>query len=358
MKTRERIAGISHAFPRQFSRPALEGVLREQLGNVEVLDRWIPRNGRRIRAIAPKTIYHLCAGNLAVSAVTSIVHGLLLGARNFVKLPSAREESAARQEIVTFVRGLSPALRELTTLHSALDERALRRADVIIAFGSDATMEALRQQSHARQRFIAHGHAVSLLWMAKKETPSKAQARACAIDILTYDQLGCLSPQAIYLPRDANITKFSAALAEALEDEWRTLHSKPKRGLGVAALVQEARDLARAQGHDIWLPASRHLGWTVIHDPNPVFKPSPLHGVIYLRPVLIGKLAAALKPVAGRISTVGVVGRLSPPDREMFLKLGVTRFCRAGQMQFPPLTWHHDGRPSISDLVTWSEVEG
>jgi hypothetical protein len=27
-------------------------------------------------------------------------------------------------------------------------------------------------------------------------------------------------------------------------------------------------------------------------------------------------------------------------------------------MQFPPLTWHHDGRKSLADLVTWIDAEG
>ena len=26
-------------------------------------------------------------------------------------------------------------------------------------------------------------------------------------------------------------------------------------------------------------------------------------------------------------------------------------------MQFPPLTWHHDGRPSLAELVTWIDAE-
>ena len=36
---------------------------------------------------------------------------------------------------------------------------------------------------------------------------------------------------------------------------------------------------------------------------------------------------------------------------------GVTRICRIGQMQRPPLIWRHDGRPALADLVTWSEWE-
>jgi len=88
-----------------------------------------------------------------------------------------------------------------------------------------------------------------------------------------------------------------------------------------------------------------------------VFQPSPLHGVIYLRQIAEPRLPAALASVAGRISTVGVAGQLSPRLEKIFLSLGVFRFCAAGRMQFPPLTWHHDGRSSLGDLVTWIDSE-
>ena len=357
MTTRDRIALIARAFPGEFSRRALEGLQREQLGKIDALDRWISRNGKQVQARAPKTIYHICAGNLAVSALTSIVHGLLLGSQNFVKLPSAREDGQAHREIQAFTRRLPPSLKKLVTLHARLDEGLLASADAVIAFGSDATMDSLRRRTSARQRFIAHGHAVSLLWVPRDATQNGTDLRKCAIDILTYDQMGCLSPQAIYLEKGAEVFSFAEGLAKALEREWRKIDPKPKRGLSAAARVQEARELALSQGHSLWMPPSRHLGWSIIHDPNSLFRPSPLHGLIYLRGVIETGIEAALKSVAGRISTVGSMGAISRRSREAFLKLGVTRFCRAGEMQFPPLTWQHDGRPALSDLVTWSEIE-
>jgi hypothetical protein len=120
----------------------------------------------------------------------------------------------------------------------------------------------------------------------------------------------------------------------------------------VAARITEARDLAAALGHRCWSPD--HLGWTVIHDPDPTFKASPLHGTIYLRAAAENKLGAALAPVAGKISTVGLAGKTSSRLRDLFFSLGVSRFCEAGRMQFPPLTWLHDGRPALGDLVTWT----
>ena len=36
---------------------------------------------------------------------------------------------------------------------------------------------------------------------------------------------------------------------------------------------------------------------------------------------------------------------------------GASRICPLGKMQSPPLTWRHDGRPSLGDLVMWTDWE-
>jgi len=35
----------------------------------------------------------------------------------------------------------------------------------------------------------------------------------------------------------------------------------------------------------------------------------------------------------------------------------VTRVCPLGRMQQPSFSWRHDGRPSLGDLVTWTDWE-
>jgi hypothetical protein len=59
------------------------------------------------------------------------------------------------------------------------------------------------------------------------------------------------------------------------------------------------------------------------------------------------------------VSTVGLAAS-DEIARELALTLarwGVTRICPIGQMQNPPLTWRHDGRPALGDLVRWTDYE-
>jgi hypothetical protein len=358
MTTRQRIELLARAYPRLFPRAELTRLVREQLGDVDALDRWSERDGVRARAQAPKLICHICAGNLAISGITSVAHGLILGSQNIVKLPGDRHDSSARSEIIGFVRGLPAPLHKLVQMQRKIDDKLLRFgiADAIVAFGTGETIADIKMRTLYRSRFIAHGPATSLLWIEDDLSPR--MARACATDVLTYDQLGCLSPQAIYVAPGTAIATLGDQLARALEAQWRRLSKKPARPLGVAARIGEARDVAFARGHRTWLPPSRHLGWTLIYDPDPTFAPSPLHGVIAIRKAGEALLAKALAPVANRISTVGVAGQISSRAEAAFLSLGVSRFCPAGRMQFPPLTWHHDGRNTLAELVTWIDAEG
>lgn len=353
--TRQRLDLLARACPALFPRRALQDLLREQLGHVDALDKWIRRENALVRAQAPKMIYHVCAGNLAVSTYTSIVHGLLLGSHNIVKLPGERADSSARREILEFIQKLPAPLRRMVETHRTLDEKRFAGAEVIVAFGSDATMEKLHAQARWNQRFIAHGHAVSLLWLSEPDRLTARQAAACAVDVLAYDQLGCMSPQAIYFLPGADLDSLGKRLSVALERAWRRIDPKPARPLPVTARINEARDLAFARGHRVWLPPKNHLGWTIVFDSDPLFKPSPLHGVIYLRQT--ARLHAALRPVAGRISTVGFAGKTSSRWHDLFLSLGVSRFCEAGRMQFPSLSRPHDGRPALADMVTWIAAE-
>jgi hypothetical protein len=94
----------------------------------------------------------------------------------------------------------------------------------------------------------------------------------------------------------------------------------------------------------------------VIHDPAPCLVPNPLYRTIFIKP-MPSDLGSVLAPIRRHISTVG----LYPLDRdsvELATRLGAQRVCQIGQMQNPPLTWHHDGWPTLASLVRYVDIEG
>jgi hypothetical protein len=107
-----------------------------------------------------------------------------------------------------------------------------------------------------------------------------------------------------------------------------------------------------------WSPGA--TAWTVIFEADERFQSSCLNRFIYVKAVAgIDRALQGADSVRGMVSTVGLA---APEDRASELatelaRWGVTRICPLGKMQSPPITWRHDGRPSLGDLITWSDWE-
>lgn len=354
MTTRQRIARLVpllKKFPGLGATSArdLEQWIALEFGSVEALDSWKKYGSSRTRALAPKTIYHVLAGNLAVSGQHSVLCGLLLGAHNVVKLPSHGGD-----DLVCFIEMLPAQLRQLVTVQTEFNVETLKTADAVIAFGRDETVAEIRAQTRWDQLFLGYGLQASVIWLGTLKKVTPALVAAVAHDVCIYDQMGCLSPQAIFLERGSKIEVFGEALAQAMTKEIARL-PKVERSADEFGVIFETIDTARGLGQRVWTApsATNATAGAVILDPKPQFRFSCLHRVIRLHEVKAAQLPQALEIVRDKISTVGLAGSLTPALEKVFLPLGVKRFCKVGQMQHPPISWHHDGRPSLSDLVRW-----
>jgi hypothetical protein len=100
--------------------------------------------------------------------------------------------------------------------------------------------------------------------------------------------------------------------------------------------------------------------WTVIYESDPRFQLSCLNRFVYVKSVPdLKTLLESVDSIRGQVSTVGVAmgGETAPEIARQLARWGVLRICPLGQMQNPPLTWRHDGRPALGDLITWTDVE-
>jgi len=100
--------------------------------------------------------------------------------------------------------------------------------------------------------------------------------------------------------------------------------------------------------------------WTVVYEGDPLFQVSCLNRFIYVKGVSgLGQVLRGADGIRGKVSTVGLAAT-EDQAYEIATELarwGVARVCPLGEMQHPPLTWRHDGRPSLGDLVTWTDWE-
>ena len=252
--------------------------------------------------------------------------------------------------------------------HMTRQQVLLDEADCVTATGSDETLAAIRQWVPVKTRFLGYGHRVSFGYVTHETLHSFAARRvaaSAAADIAAWDQQGCLSPHVIYVEHGGVVAgeQFAGMLAEEVD---RLEGTSPRGALsaeGAAAItlrrgVYQVR-AAHSLGTKLWC-CPESTAWTVVYEADPLFQVSCLNRFVYVKGVTsLTQALHAADSVRGKVSTVGLA---APGDRAeevatTLARWGVPRVCPLGAMQRPPLTWRHDGRPSLGDLVTWTDWE-
>jgi hypothetical protein len=302
----------------------------------------------------------------------SMVLGLLVRSAQFVKC--ATGTSLLPRLLAHSIHARQPKLgaclevAEWTGGEIPLETALFEQADCVTATGSDDTLAALRPRLPTHTRFVGYGHRVSFGYITR-EMLSQSEARqlagSAARDLSAWDQSGCLSPHLFYVetagtvhPRD-----FAELLANALAEQES---NQPRGTLSPAEAAEVATrrsvyELRAAQSPETQLWQSpQSTAWTVVYEEDPRFQTSCLHRFVYVKPVR--DPANALENAAafaGRVSTLGLAacGDKLRDLATTFARWGVTRVCPIGRMQNPALSWRHDGRPALHELVTWTDWE-
>jgi len=262
-------------------------------------------------------------------------------------LRAADAELANCLEVVDFARGDSDALA------------AFASAECVVATGADETIAAVAKLAAPPRRFVGYGHRFSAAVVgAAADVPQIA--RGLAVDISLWDQLGCLSPLAVWALCDID------ALAKALAAELQNAAQRwPRGNLDTAAAAafaaaQAEAEMRAAAGEKLHLHGGAQDGFVLVRETGARFRGSPLHRFVRLHPARnLEEATAALAPWAAHLSAVGLAGFGAETEAAAarLLQLGASRVCRPGQMQAPPLHWCHDGRGVLTPLARFGDSE-
>jgi len=320
----------------------------------------------------PHLLVHIAAGNIPNPSLMSITLGLLTRSAQFVKcasgaslLPRLFAHSIYEHD---HKLGACLELAEWRGGNAVLETALFAEADSVTATGSDEMLAAVRGRLPAHVCFVGYGQRVSFGYVTRDilrdEMISDLVSRA-ADDVIAWDQNGCLSPHVIYVEERGQVEsdKFASLLAAEL---MRRETIEPRETISIAASAHIAsrraiyETLAAHRGDVKLWQSQESTAWTVVFEHDVRFRFSPLNRFIFIKPV--PDVAAALQgldEVHGKVSTVGLAasGEKMTSLARQFAAWGATRICPLGQMQNPPLTWRHDGRPALGDLVTWIDVE-
>jgi hypothetical protein len=365
------------AFFRHLTLDAFNALLEQDLGNAGRLDLMVPseapnRNTHAAVATGPEFLVHITAGNLPVPGLMSIVLGVLVRSAQFVKCASGT--SLLPRLFAHSVYDAEPKLGACLELAewrggvAELEGALFEQADCVTATGGDEALADIQRRLPFRTRFLGYGHRVSFAYIAKDAITAwnaKTIAERAARDVVAWNQLGCLSPHVIYLQEGGALTaeKFAELLADML-GQYEATEPRGELPAETAAAIASRRsfyEVRAAHAPDTRQWCSRNsTAWTVVYEADPRFQLSCLNRFVYVKGARdLTDVLQNTDAFRGKISTVG----LAVPDKEMqelaiqLARWGASRVCPLGQMQNPPLTWRHDGRPALGDLVRWTDWE-
>ncbi len=369
-------AGLDGFF-KELTAENLQALLVQDLGQAQRLDN--PTAGsaeqkaqRAAIATGPELLAHVTAGRIPNPAFTSIVLGLLTRSAQFVKCPTGG--SFLPRLFAHSIYDADPKLGACLEIAewrggtAHLETTLFQQVDCVTATGSDEALAAIRRHVPPKIRLLAYGHRVSFAYITKESlsgsSPKKIVARA-ASDVVAWNQLGCLSPHVIYVENGGAVLPdhFAQMLAEELARREQT---EPRGELPVKSAAAIASRRAFYEVRAAHSPDTQRWGsenstaWTVIYEADPRFQLSCLNRFIYVKGVRsLAEVLQNADSVRGSVSTVGLEApeELATEIVAQLARWGVTRVCPLGRMQNPPLTWRHDGRPSLGDLVTWTDWE-
>lgn len=320
----------------------------------------------------PEFLVHIAAGNLPNPTLMSLARGLLARSAQFVKCASGA--SLLPRLFAHSIYEADPKLGACLELaewrggNVDLENALFAEADCVTVTGSDETLAVIRSRLPAKVRFLGYGQRVSFGFVTREVLREEEIANVIsrtADDVIAWDQNGCLSPHVIYVEERGVVEsdKFAALLAAEL---MRREAGEPRGNISTeeAARIASRRTiyetLATHRGDVKFWQSQNSTAWTVVFEHDIRFQFSPLNRFIYVKPVAdVNTVLQGVDEVRGKVSTVGIA---APPEKMkdlamQFTRWGATRICLLGRMQNPPLTWRHDGRPALGDLVTWTDLE-
>ena len=355
-----------------FRAPQLQRFVNEDLGNPALLDRFEPRaKGGLSMAVGPQVLMHVWAGNVPGLPLWSLVAGCLVKAGNVCKLPSA--EPMVASLFASLLAHEAPELADGLAVvwwpggDTARESAVFEQADVLMAYGDNQTLQALRAQVPITTRFLAFGHKLSFGMVGASALDARRAhevARLAALDVVRFEQQGCYSPQLFFVARGGRRSPLD--FAHHLQQQLRALAQQyPRRALTLherqaQAEWRMAQETDALAGHGVVMLGDASDPFGVVYSDAPQFVPSALNRTV--RVVAVDDLAQVPALVAPNRNLLQTVGMAAEPQELMALSqalglAGVTRICSIGSMTLPEAGWHHDGRFNLADLIQMVDIE-
>ena len=358
--TRETLAGMAASW----TTDALERLVRAEFADPRVLDGFVAEGGRTVRAAGPGVTLHFGAGSVPGVTVTSMLRALLVKSPVLVK-PGAGD-AALTTRFARELHRADPRFAAAVAVHywpggaparRSWERELLARADQVVVYGGDDTIESIRARAPAATRLVEHPHRIGVAIVEPGAAPGAAAEAARTVSL--FDQRGCVSTHLVLLLGDRREARaWCGSLADHLARTGAALPSGARSAGEMSALHQlrGRLDLRAAASEEVEVWSCERAGWRVVLAPAEHFEPSGARTAWVVPVSGIGacfEILASLSPV---LQTVGLAGVGDERVAERLFSLGATRIAPLDEVPFPPADWLHDGRRPLGELVRWCEV--
>lgn len=291
-----------------------------------------------VESVEPAPRSHvLLSANVFVAAHRAIA--LALAASPEVCVRASRREP----EMAGWLAHEAPGLFRLQ------DRLEPRAGEQLFAYGNATTLAELSRSLRRGARLHGHGPGFGL-WICHESALESAEQRQrlateLALDIVLFDQRGCLSPRAVLLQgSEVSARKFASALGAAL-DEWES--RVPRGELSSEEREESARYAATLAYAGELVPAG--LGVLGIAPAESALTLPPAGRNLHLLPVANATTHAAT--LAPHVTTFAVSGSWAF-EAAIAQALPHARPARLGLMQRPAFDGPVDRRPATHSAPT------
>jgi len=329
---------VSDGWPRRMARAGLE--LHRQTWNgaeiAETAERELADAGSREPVRSAAHLWPTVPG----VGVTPVLYGHVSGVAHQWVRPSRRAPAFARHFVAVWRDVLGDSLG-LIEPGGPFDH-----PEMVIISGSDDAVRAV--DATFSGRVVGYGHRVSFATIVD-DGLARRWCDGLATDVVMWHQRGCFSARAVvFCGSVVAADAFGAALGEALARRERELD---------ATTLSESEAAMRAQARGVAEFAGRiygdGVGWVeTSHEPFRGEWQAP-HVVTLHRIDAVDALDAAVDVPRAQLqgAALGCDDARFADLAETLTQLGVTRVCRPGELQRPPASWPHDGRPNTAPFL-------
>ncbi len=361
--SRQEVLVSLNVLPKLLSQESLMKRVSAEFGRSEILDRFtkLPHQETLVRALPRGPLLHVTAGNVFLSAIDSLVMGLLTKNISLVKLSS---ENRIFPDY--FVKSLQKIdkdkilLDKFALLHwkggsREIEEKMKERVKTIIAWGGEEMITSYSQNLPPGVKFLDFGPKVSLQFISREGMRSdrlSSIAQRIVRDIIPWNQGACASPQNLYLQE--GIDKDS--LLKVLEEAFALA---PERApISDDEAVEILKEKYRALYSELMEGGSLREGenYLLHQESNPYLRPSPLNRSLIIKSFQDAQeLGSLLAPFSFYLQSASYL--LSEDEKEVFLEelslAGIKRFAPLGTITYGKDGAPHDGRLVLRELVNF-----